>query len=286
MSSGIRKIICSGLQNIKKWTSNPRILVLFLLLFCLLLDLLVPFYRVAGQLEVKNTIWFLPFLTGSRFIGFYFLLGYVLLFCDAPFIDRHQPYVIIRIGKRKWAWGQCLYVMVASAVYVLALQLFVIVILFPSLEFSLDWGNIFYTVSQVGIPGFYPGIDISYGIILEYSPLAATFLAAVLLWMEGVFLGMLMFYMNLRFGRIAGTTLGCFMAMMFLLIKSLINNIPVLWKITPTIWMELSELTSHSLGTHPGLAYGVTALLLLIIVLVALSIWTVKRQPIEVLEQI
>lgn len=286
MSSSIQMILRSGVQNFTKWQRNPRIYVLFLILFCLIFDILSPFNGLARQFGTRNTMWFLPFLVSGRFIGFYFLMGIVLLFCDAPFIDRIQPYVIIRVGKVKWAIGQIFYIMLASLLFAVVLQLMIFITLIPTISFSCDWGSVLYTVSQIGIPGFYPSIDIRYSIINTYSPISATLLEMFMLWLEGIFLGILMFYANLKFGRTIGTGIGCFFAMMFLMIKSFIENVPMLWKITPTIWMEIAELTNQTLGTHPGIPYGIMMLTILIIVLSVGSIREIKRKPIEILEQI
>ncbi len=286
MSNDIRIILCSGMQNFKKWKTNPRIYALFLILFCLMLTVFSPFNDLSVRYQTRNTIWFLPFSVSDYLMGFHFLMGFVLLFCDAPFIDKLQPYVIVRIGKVKWAVGQIFYIILASLLFVTMMQLMIIMALLPTMSFSNDWGNILYTVSQIGFPGFYPNIDIRYSIINAYSPVIATLLAGLMLWLEGIFLGTLMFFANMRLGRTVGTGIGCFFAIMFLMIKSFIQNIPLLWKITPTIWMEIADLTMQSVGMHPGLSYGITMLVILIVALSVGAVITIKRKPIEVLEQI
>lgn len=286
MSRNIQMVFRSAIQNFEKWMGNPRFWVVFLLLFGKIYSMLAEFNDLAVRLGMKNTVWFLPLLISDRFVEFYLLLGIVVIFCDAPFIDRLQPYVIIRIGKVRWALGQILYIMLAGIVYVAALQLIIIISVLPTVCFSGEWGSIFYTVSQISVDGFSYGFDSGYGIISTYSPISATLLTAFLLWMEGVFLGTLMFYANMRFGRTAGTAIGCFFTTMFLMIKSFIENVPVLWKIIPTIWMEISDLCTKKVGTHPGIGYAVTGLTLLIVVLSIASVRVMQKEPIEVLEQI
>lgn len=48
-------------------------------------------------------------------------LGVVLLFCDAPFIEDEQPYIMLRSGRRIWFIGQMLYIVVASVLYLIVL---------------------------------------------------------------------------------------------------------------------------------------------------------------------
>lgn len=117
------------------------------------------------------------------------------------------PYVLIRIGKTNWAIGQMLYIMLASVVYIFALQMMSVIILFPEISFSNDWGEILYTVSQIRISYFTLAIEIRYGILYVASPIIVTLLSFGMLWLEGVFLGILMFFANLKFGHSVGSNL-------------------------------------------------------------------------------
>ena len=88
------------LQNFRKWTTNPRIYVMICLLF---IDL---YYTSRNLLEYCQfteqpvTPYLFPMLMQNDHM--FLLLGLVLLFCDAPFLDEEQPYLLLRAGKKSW----------------------------------------------------------------------------------------------------------------------------------------------------------------------------------------
>lgn len=82
-----------------------------------------------------------------------------------------------------------------------------------------------------------------------------------------------------------GTLSGCFFVAMYLVMKSIDKNIGFLWKVIPTIWMELVSLSEHSVEKHPGVPYAVTVLIGISLLLGIGCIKRVKKQPIEVIRQ-
>lgn len=146
MGKVIRIFSCCA-QNLRKWPSNPRIYVLGLLLIGFLFEWVRPIADFSSAVHVSVTPWVFPYLSLSQKVLLLIMLGIVLLFCDAPFIDAHQPYVIIRSGKRDWLLGQILYIMVASALYFLFIALISTLLMLPNLTFSSEWGKIFGTLA-------------------------------------------------------------------------------------------------------------------------------------------
>lgn len=281
----MNKVWYACAENFQKWLKNPRIYILFLLFFLHMFDLMLPFNKTASTLGVKNTPWTFPFVSSSLVFGMFLLLGYVLLFCDAPFTDRHQPYIIIRIGKIKWMWGQILYIVLSSLIFVLSIQIFIIIVLLPTLTFSTDWGKMLYTVSQLPIEGFVSNVAVSYSLITSYSPIQATVISMLLVWLEGIFIGCLIFVFNMKFKKMVGTILGCFHATLFFMVKGMDSN-TVLWKIVPSAWMDLATESKKLMGRHPGIVYAVVGLLVLIVVLWGCMIRMAKRYSVDVVEQI
>lgn len=192
----VRDVFYIGWQCFEKNMKHPRILLVFAVFFCMILDRVGMFNTAAKLTGASNTPWFLPFLLTDGFAGFYVLLEFVLIFCDAPFIDSHQPYVIIRTGKTKWLLGQLLYILWMSLFCVLSLQLFMIIVLLPTISFTTDWGNIIYTLSRMPIKDFQPEFQIYYALVERYTPLAATAYSGLILWLQGAIIGCLMLLFN------------------------------------------------------------------------------------------
>lgn len=282
----MNKIWRSCVSNFRKWTRNPRIFITFFLFYCHVFDVISPFNKAAEILETSNTPWFFPFFSSNSFSGMYILLGFVLLFCDAPFIDKHQPYIIIRIGKLKWLLGQFLYIVIASFLFLLSLQFFIILALLPKISFTTEWGSLLYTISQTSVEGFLPIVGVSFSVIETYSAIEATLLSFLIVWLEGIFIGSLLFFLNIQFKRIIGTSVGCFYAISFFMIKMTFQNNPILWKISPCVWMDIVTLAGRETGKHPGAVNAIVGLLLIIIFLLIGSARKMKTELIEVVKQI
>ena len=105
------------IQNFRKWTANPRIYVLAILM-------LIHFYfysptinNFCQDMELSITPYLFPLVIKNMANLNLIMLALVLLFCDAPFLDEEQPYILIRAGKKRWMAGQVLYLALASLVY-------------------------------------------------------------------------------------------------------------------------------------------------------------------------
>lgn len=269
--------------NFRKWSHNPKIWVIFILLFFLIMDRVSPYNEFAKSLGAKNTIWFLPFLGSDLQIGLYILYCFMLLFCDVPFRDRQQPYVLIRIGKTKWFLGEMLYIVQAGFLVTMFIQLCVIISILPSISLSGEWGKILYTASVANVDFQKLYIYPSYSVIDQYTPLGATIIAFVLIWMEGIIIGIGMFLFNLKFKKMVGTIVGGIYATSFFVVKTLLENMPLLWKIMPAVWMDFATASMGYVGHYPSVAYVISGFSILF-VLISLMIWReIKVRQIEVL---
>lgn len=61
----------------------------------------------------------------------------MLLVSDAPFRNRQQQFVLLRVGKGAWIGGQLMYILFTSVVFTAALWLLSWIFLLPNLE----WGT-------------------------------------------------------------------------------------------------------------------------------------------------
>lgn len=66
------------------------------------------------QTGVDVTFWMLPFMTRYNGDQIIIVLGALLLFCDAPFLEPNSGWQILRAGRKSWFWGNMLYIVVVS----------------------------------------------------------------------------------------------------------------------------------------------------------------------------
>lgn len=142
-----------ALHNFKKWAVNPRLYILLLIEVLYLHSRLSPVGELCVRTGYKVTPYLLPFLLDEGSAVMMLFLGVVLLFCDAPFIEDEQPYIMLRSGRRIWFIGQMLYIVMASVLYFIVLYFISVLVLLPHIEWSAAWGKLLSTFSQTSAAG-------------------------------------------------------------------------------------------------------------------------------------
>ena len=90
---------CCAMQ-FRKWRASLRVITVFIFLAIFAYDAnwnVLTFSRTSG---VPVTPWVYPAVFSDRYLMMCICLAVMVLFCDAPFLDRHQPYLILRSGRR------------------------------------------------------------------------------------------------------------------------------------------------------------------------------------------
>ncbi|BAE83937.1 hypothetical protein DesLBE_5324 [Desulfitobacterium sp. LBE] len=278
----LRKILFCSMQNLLKWSANPRIYVLGLLLLVFLSESVRPIAEFSSAVNVPVTPWVFPYLALHQLVLLCIMLGVVLLFCDAPFIDAHQPYVIIRSGKKNWLWGQILYIMIAAALYFLFIVLCSILMLLPNLTYANEWGKVFSTLALTDAGNqFKVALPISYQLQHAYTPMSAMVWSFLMSWLVGVFLGLLMFVLNMRFKREIGAVVAT--ALVFLQYFAFEASGFLTFSLSPVSWASLGNLDITHTSALPSLTYAVCALIGLNLILILLANLLNRKKSIDVL---
>lgn len=179
----------SAWLNFRKWKHNYRVWIIFLIEFSYMWISTSEYktLAVAKGLAVSGgffAIWC------SKIMGkLIMFLGILVLFCNAPFVDDQQSFLVIRIGKKKWMAGQLLYLFSASVIYFLIMLVFCALRFFPYVNVSNAWGDVIYSVA--------PDNALRRNTLLQVTPLQACTQSFVMCVLIAFFLGCLMLYINL-----------------------------------------------------------------------------------------
>ncbi|SHH34394.1 hypothetical protein [Desulfosporosinus lacus] len=269
-------------QNLRKLPANPRCYVLGLFLIGVLAEYILPISNFSHIVQIPATPWVFPYLALDPRLLALIMLGIVFLFCDAPFIDSHQPYVIIRSGKKNWLLGQIAYIIVASAIYFMLIFLVSVLFLLPNITFSSEWGKVLGTLgitdagNQFNVP-----LGISYALQLNYSPIAAMAWSLLMAWLVGTFLGLLIFVLNMRFTREIGVVVST--ALVFLQYFCFEAGGFLLYSFSPVSWANLNMLDTTYTSALPSVTYAVSALISLSLILILLTALLMRKKDIDVL---
>ena len=122
----VRPVVSITMQNFRKWKQDCRIWIAFGIVLVLIHSATKGLSGLCAYTGVRLSPWIFPFLYGSYYSKLLFFFPLVLIFSNAPFMDRNQLYVVIRSGRYRWCLGQMLYIILASALY------FILSCCFPS----------------------------------------------------------------------------------------------------------------------------------------------------------
>lgn len=114
-----------------------------------------------------------------------FMIPLVFIFCDAPFVDSNQMYVMLRTDRMTWGIGQVLYIFAGSFFYMLVLMMSTIVLNIGHIKWDNTWGNVLGlagTSTVQTVLGHATDTVKVLGIVIKYfTPVQAMFFSALLM---------------------------------------------------------------------------------------------------------
>lgn len=284
MGKKIRVCLSIAQNNLQKWVLNPRIYLVAVLLGAYLHSRIFPILQFCGYYEVGISPFLFPFFLSDDHVVLIVTLGAMLLFCDAPFIDLDQPYIVLRAGRKTWVLGQILYLIITSLLYTFFVFLMTLLLLLPKLEPQLEWGKVIGTLVQT-TTGSEFGISVSFDryIYFGYTPMEAVGLSLLLCFSVVLFLGVVMFYFNLRVNRMVGTIVSGLLVLWQLVIR---KTATALIRFSPVSWMKLGQIDLDGTTVYPTLSFVIVGLYAMILLFCILSVLRIRRTDIDVLKSV
>ena len=271
-------------QSICKWRNDPRMWAVLIFVFVFAWTQLKTVRNFCMMQELSISNWHFPFFFSGGMVVVFFYLGIILIFCNAPFVDNQQMYVILRAGSKNWFRGKILYIFITCCIYFLLLYVISILELIPYVGFSSQWERILESLSVNGDVGIYI-LTIPEEIIHNFSPVKATLLCYLLNILTATFLGLLIFCVNLYKSQNFGVGIALVIVLLSQVGKVLTVRAEwILNYFSPVSWTNLS-IYKKGFGGVP-MAYAFTMLLTGILVLILLIMHRQKEYSIEAMEEI
>ena len=245
---------CAGV-NFKKWRTMPQIwmsAVVIAVFACWNLSGVLEYSVASG---IRITPWILPhFFCMPAMQGVYAALT-IVLFSAAPFRDSFSQFLEIRVGKQRWIQAQMLYILEASAVYVLYYVVITVIMILPRIFVTADWGMLITSLatnpsgpSDYGIT--VTGISFAPEIITAYSAPQAMILTMLLMWLVSCFLGFLIFGCHIAFSAETGIILAGFFGFLAYFsnyVGMMTFGTKILY-VSPVNWISLGYLDVYGTG--------------------------------------
>lgn len=200
----LHKVLSVTGYNFRMWRGNMRIILTFALAFilCFLLsDKAASFaYEMGTAMQAfEPFVW--TFGDANSVLLISLLL--VLLFADIPFLGAGIPYFLVRMKRRTWAWGQLLYIMAATTIYMMFIFVATSVICAQNSFIGNMWSE---TAAILGYSGAGKAVALPALVkTLEMSrPYQCAFIIFLLMLAYTLTLVLLMLFFKLKFGKGAG----------------------------------------------------------------------------------
>lgn len=289
MANKIRVAWFISQLSLKKLMRNPKISVMIFLLGFHMWDAFLTVRYKSAELGLSVSPWSIPFIFNTDLTLAMLLMMVVVWFCDAPFMDEHQPYTIARSGRTVWFYGQVVYIIKGTFICLLLIVFFSILPIIDRFALSDQWGRVYTELASQDFimeSGSILNFNVSPEIIGRYSPVIATLLSTSLFWLNSIFLCLLMFALNLKLPKYFGTGLTLFVAFLGGG-SSIYNNLgsftDVLKKIIPTCWCKIDNISNNPITGRVSFVYAYTFLFIAIIALIIIARFFMKRYIVEIL---
>lgn len=157
-----RTIACA-VHNLRRLATSPRNWALFILAI-LCFDRYIAPIRALMIDEGITIGWpaLMVFFMNDSWLTALAGLGLLILLFDLPMADEAQKYLLIRAGRAAWARGQILYILAATAIYMIALGAMILFWILPWIDWTLGWSD---TILR-----FVDGAYEVYDSMLDYDP--------------------------------------------------------------------------------------------------------------------
>ncbi|HOM02331.1 MAG TPA: hypothetical protein PLH43_05830 [Acetivibrio sp.] len=286
----IKNALLCSIVNYKKWIVNIKIYTLFALILAFNIWNFSGVYEYAKSVGEGISPWIFPhLLTFPTMMPVYGCFA-MLLFCDAPFIDRHTPFLMVRTGRTSWVVGQLFYIFFTSLLYTIINYIMTVVCFFPHIEFTSDWGKVIRTLamnpSSASQKGIYLTVIINNGIVTTFSAIEATLISLALFFLVTLFTGIVIFSLNLILGKMSGiitTGVLVFISYFSIFVGRITTGLKVYY-FSPLSWSSLQYIDWYNSGDSPSLQYAVIFLFGTSIIFSVISVILFAKKDINTAE--
>ena len=290
----LKRSFCIMSANFLKWKRDYRVWFVFALEGFWVIYSLSGLVRYTLSLKKTLTPYLLAFLffdasiaNGLLKVIVYF--GLIVLVCNAPFCDSTLYYAMVRSKKKAWWLGNCLYIVVTSAVYLIFLSLVCAVVALPVATLKPFWGSVVQSllVEDAEVLNSYLGnLVFSRNVIQILYPDSAQWMTFGIAWLSFSGMGLLIYAVN----ELSGTyMLGCMVASFFVLLDPVVRWISFkahwLYYVSPVSWSSIEHW--KLLGIDRPLDQGIVVFagVLIIIILFVVTGIENKRKDVNAMNE-
>jgi len=284
----IKNMLLCSITNYKKWTADIKIYTLFTLILVFNVWNFSGIYEYARIVGYGVSPWIFPHILINPIVMPIYGCFAMLLFSDAPFIDRHMPFLVVRTGRVSWVLGQLLYVLLTSFLYTIINYGITLISFLPYIDFTWDWGKVIRTLAMNPASAHEKGISLTVwiqdSIVTFFSATEATLISLGLFFLVTLFIGIVIFSLNLVIGKTSGIIAAgilVFISYFSIFVGRLTIGLRVYY-FSPLSWASLQYIDWHSSGKAPSFRYAIVFLLVSSLLLSIISTISFSKKDINI----
>ena len=223
------------------------------------------------------TPWLLPHMLSAMPLQFTYILGYLLISCNLPYLSTDSTLALTRSGYRNWGRGVLKSIRVISLYYLLFFIILSIVFILPSLTIDVGWGKILHTFAETPRinTNYFRIFTISDRIISCYTPVEAMFWGIVLEYLCLNLLALIVLVVNLLSRANVGIYAALSVAALDFFVYNDLGDKAIFF--SPVSLARLSVIDATQTSYYPSPIYAITFLVVSCITLHFTALRLFKR---------
>lgn len=272
----LRKVYCNCMCQVRECFKDYRTICVLVILAIFVDSYTRGTVAFAKSVDYSISPWLLPFLLCTRNVRVVIYAGFLLLLCNVSKKQSNAFYILVRSGHISYHLGNLCYIMIASFCYSLFTMLIGIIMNATSIRYEADWGKVLGTLSNPSQSGIW--LNTLRGdekIIREFTVFQGMFACFVLLFLTGVFLGFLNYFLGILSEHAKlGIVVSGFFIMLDFVLQTRTGLEKCIW-FSPLSWSNLEKVRFKYVIQAPKLSYCFGMLILLNVGLVGLILYKV-----------
>ena len=265
---------------LRKAFRTPKTYIAVLWVLFIFLPVTQNLKYFCASIGMKSSPWLFPFMTNDDSIQMFIILGALLLFCDAPFLNQNGMWQIMRAGRKNWFWGNISYIWGISLIYTLVLSVLPVLLVWPQVEMMPGWGKVLGSIAQTSAASQAGIAVVDYSVMVYFTPIQAMLLTVLAVWLNTVLVGMVNYSLNLIVKNGLGAVVSVVIGLSPLLFNKLIQYY-IGYYLSPPMWMALNNYNLDSYGYRPGMTYIYSVLLGAIGICTIFSYLSIKKKDLN-----
>lgn len=246
--------------NLYKHIGSVNFWTPFLLALAAMYEFAYPLNSLCAEHSIPANGFAAAFIWSDRLTVFILFLGVFIMFCDLPFKDNQQMFLLSRSGKRTWIFSQVLYVIFVSFVYMAFIFASFCVIMLPNIAFDAgNWGKIIKSTAA-GLGGN-SGLRIApkASTLNDFPPLEGFLYAFGTAFAVAVALGLIMLIFNMIVKHNSGMVISGGLIFLYMMGYMGFNGY-LGYYFSPLNWISILNADKNGVSAFPDVSWIITVL--------------------------